>query len=627
MPNLKQITIYPVKSIAGIDLLTSQVELSGLAFDRRFVLSDSQGQFITARTENKLCLIHSQILPDGLQLNAPGMPELIIKYQDFAVQYQTVKVWSDQINAQYCSALCDQWFSDYLNRPCQLVYFGELSTRKAWNTNNEVSFADGYPLLLISQASLDDLNTRSTSVINMTQFRPNVVVDHCEAFAEDGWKRIKIGEVVFDVYSPCARCVFTTINPLTAEPHQLREPLATLQKYRKDDKGALMFGQNIIPLNPGKINLDDPVTIIETKSQAVYVNNAPIINAGADQHKQQPKSFVLRCTKVTDETADVKTFEFQPYVAREISYKPGQHITIELVIEGKRINRCYTLSSSPIRPDMLSITVKRKEGGVVSQYLHNKVEVGSIMTANGIGGNFHLGKAKQAKLLLLSAGSGITPMLSMLRALADQGREQDIVFFHSAKNASDIVAKQELDGLANKLKNCQFIYTLTRTSQPYKRGYIGHITQSMLANITDLTQREVFFCGPEGLRQALKTMLLNLGLPASQFHFESFGVSALQPQSRSAIKNSKKLNITFSSWHTEYQGNDGQTLLEQAELAGVNLPYSCRAGVCGTCKVKVVQGEVTHLLDMGGLAEDERQLGYVLACNCIPQSNLIIEAD
>jgi len=274
---LSQISVYPIKSTAGIALSSSWVDELGLSFDRRFVLTDDNGQFITARTEPSLCLIQANLTATGLVLTAPDMPKLIINYQQLSDTYQNVVVWDDNINAQQGSNKHHQWFSRYLNRPCQLLHFGESSTRKVPSTSsrtNQLAFADGYPLLLISQASLNDLNKRCPTTISMSQFRPNLVVDNCEAFAEDTWSHIRIGEVEFELRKPCSRCIFTTINPDTAQKHSHQEPITSLKTYRQaaegDLKGEILFGQNLIPLNQGQIKTTDAVTIIKKKSSPTF---------------------------------------------------------------------------------------------------------------------------------------------------------------------------------------------------------------------------------------------------------------------------------------------------------------------------------------------------------------------
>ncbi|MCJ8318695.1 MAG: YcbX family protein [Colwellia sp.] len=274
---LSQISVYPIKSTAGITLSSSWVDELGLSFDRRFVLTDDKGQFITARTDPILCLIQANVTPTGLVLTAPDMPKLIVNYQQFSNTYQNIVVWHDNVNAQQGSNEHHQWFSRYLNRPCQLLHFGELSKRivpKTSSRTNQLAFADGYPLLLISQASLNDLNARCPTTISMSQFRPNLVVDNCEAFAEDTWSHIRIGEVEFELRKPCSRCIFTTINPETGQKHSHQEPLTSLKAYRQaaegDLKGEILFGQNLIPLNQGQIKTTDTVTIIKKKSPPIF---------------------------------------------------------------------------------------------------------------------------------------------------------------------------------------------------------------------------------------------------------------------------------------------------------------------------------------------------------------------
>ncbi|MFT4871223.1 MAG: hypothetical protein ACI9F1_001995 [Colwellia sp.] len=275
---LSQISVYPLKSSAGIQLSNSWIDELGLSFDRRFVLTDDKCQFITARTEPKICLIQASITATGLVLTAPDMPKLVINYLQLSELYQTVFVWNDSINAQQGNSEHHQWFSRYLNRPCQLLHFGELSKRNVPSTSNrtnQLAFTDGYPLLLISQASLDDLNKRCPAIITMNQFRPNLVIDNCDAFAEDTWQHIRIGEVEFELRKPCTRCIFTTINPETALKDIHQEPITSLKTYRQaaegELKGEVLFGQNLVPLNQGQIKLTDTITIIKKKVPPTFL--------------------------------------------------------------------------------------------------------------------------------------------------------------------------------------------------------------------------------------------------------------------------------------------------------------------------------------------------------------------
>jgi len=283
MTKVSSIHIYPIKSTAGISLPNSKVEELGLAFDRRFIVCDPSGQFITARTEPKLCLVQTTMTEQGVALSAPNMEMLTLSYQEFTDQYHKVMVWGDEVNGQFCSQKANNWFSDYLQRPCELLYFGKNSHRERKPTTDnarKIAFADGYPILLISKASLNDLNKRllanssnnSPQDISMAQFRPNIVVDDCLPFAEDSWQHIRIGEVEFKVSKPCERCIFTTVNPSNGEKHPQQQPLKMLKSFRQDHNGEVLFGQNLIALNKGTISQGDTLTVLNTQKPPTFIS-------------------------------------------------------------------------------------------------------------------------------------------------------------------------------------------------------------------------------------------------------------------------------------------------------------------------------------------------------------------
>ncbi|GHE93688.1 YcbX family protein [Thalassotalea profundi] len=294
---LTEINIYPIKSTAGVSLSNAWVDDFGLSFDRRFVVTDEQGQFISARTEPNLCLIQASITQQGLILTAPDMPILEVKYNSFSKNYQSVTVWKDTIKSIHCSLEIDKWFSQFLKRPCRLHFFGENSQRLVKNSHNQVGFADGYPLLLISQASLNDLNQRLANInettVTMSHFRPNLVVENTEAlnqaFIEDTWRHIRIGEVEFELVKPCSRCIMTTVNPKTAEKHKLQQPLNTLKEYRQVESGDVMFGQNLIALNKGQLKVGDNVTILDHQAPLVFVINKPVKEKAKLAIKKAPR--------------------------------------------------------------------------------------------------------------------------------------------------------------------------------------------------------------------------------------------------------------------------------------------------------------------------------------------------
>lgn len=286
--------IYPIKSTKGIRLPHADIDELGLAFDRRFVISDNAGQFITARTEPTLCLVESTLTEQGITLSAPNMPPLILSYQKFSAQYQNVTVWGDEVAGQFCSIEANSWFSEYLQRPCQLLYFGDASSRvRKANTDNarNLAFADGYPLLLISQASLDELNERLVAnkkqTVSMAQFRPNIVVKDCLPFAEDGWQYIRIGDIEFKVSKPCERCIFTTIDPKNAMKNAEQQPLSTLKTYRQTSNGEVLFGQNLIPLGSGSIKQGDKLSVSKTQQGPTFNQPSTLTEPTAVQRKKK----------------------------------------------------------------------------------------------------------------------------------------------------------------------------------------------------------------------------------------------------------------------------------------------------------------------------------------------------
>ncbi|WP_408646923.1 YcbX family protein [Vibrio aphrogenes] len=270
---LSQIHVYPVKSITGLQLSSSWVEKQGLSFDRRFMVADKNGRMVTAREHHQMLRIKAALQPNGLVLTYPeAKAPLHLRFEQFEHQPVECQVWSDSFIAYSTHQQANEWLSFVVGKPVQLLFTGEQSNRQRPKIQTNVSFADGYPLLLISQSSLDELNARSPHPIqhSMAQFRPNIVVTGTQAFAEDGWKRFRIGEVEFEVVKPCMRCVLTTVNPKTAMRSEKNEPLNTLSTFRADESGGIFFGQNVIAKNEGLIRAGDIVEVLETKEKEHY---------------------------------------------------------------------------------------------------------------------------------------------------------------------------------------------------------------------------------------------------------------------------------------------------------------------------------------------------------------------
>ncbi len=268
MQTLTDIYIYPIKSVKAISQPIAEVEEKGLSFDRRYMLIDHKGKFLTGRTHPQLTQIDVQFSQQRLQVSAPAMQPLLIEPTQFSGKTLTSQIWDDKVNAVHCDQDYDNWFSEYLQQPCQLVFFAETSQRKVRNRETQVAFTDGYPLLLVNQASVDLLNSKLDKPISHLHFRPNIVIKGDSAFIEDNWAHIKIGEVEFEVSKPCSRCLFINVDPNTGVA-ELNEPLATLSKFRFH-QGEIDFGQNLIPLNSGLIRAGDEVEVLSTHKAVIY---------------------------------------------------------------------------------------------------------------------------------------------------------------------------------------------------------------------------------------------------------------------------------------------------------------------------------------------------------------------
>jgi uncharacterized protein len=258
---LSGLFVYPLKSAAGIALSRARIDARGIAGDRRWMVVDRSGVFLTQRTQPRLALVRVRIAGDDVVLSAPGMGELALAPPAAGAPRRVVTVWRDTVPAVPAGATASEWMSEHLGCRCDVVYLPGDVVRPVdpgYGAGRQVSFADAFPFLLLSQGSLDDLNSRLAKPVPMNRFRPNLVVAGCEPYAEDGWGELTIGTLRFAVARPCVRCATTTVDQATGE--RGREPLATLALYRRAGEGVVL-GQNLIHLDRGELALGDPVAL------------------------------------------------------------------------------------------------------------------------------------------------------------------------------------------------------------------------------------------------------------------------------------------------------------------------------------------------------------------------------
>lgn len=262
--HISALTVYPVKSAAGIACESWDVDDFGLRYDRRWVITDPEGIFQTQRTVPRLALLKVTVMERALLLEAPGRRPIELPLAPEGGRLVRVRVWRDETSGFPVAPEADAWLTSFLGTASRLVYMPHDVVRAVHPAygvpGDRVSFADAFPFLVLSDASLADLNARLTVPLPMTRFRPNVVVAGCEPYAEDGWRGFRSCGIEFRVVKPCARCVVTTTDQRTLERGP--EPLRTLATYRRRANDVL-FGQNAIHRGTGRLTVGAPIERVQ----------------------------------------------------------------------------------------------------------------------------------------------------------------------------------------------------------------------------------------------------------------------------------------------------------------------------------------------------------------------------
>jgi ferredoxin-NADP reductase len=317
---------------------------------------------------------------------------------------------------------------------------------------------------------------------------------------------------------------------------------------------------------------------------------------------------ILNLASVTQQTPDSKTLRFILPKGRTISSRPGQFLTFSFLFDGKKVVRSYSICSSAARSGYVEITPKRMKQGCVSVFLNDRASVGMTVEAAGPFGQFCLDERRHHKIVLIAAGSGITPMMAMLRYIDDLCLDTTATLLYCVRTNRDIMFESELEQLRSSLENFQYHVSL---SQPHAQwaGRRGHVSREFIeSTVNDLTARDFFLCGPPSFMDASRGILIGLGVKPERIMQESFGapVPAPAPPEAGTVVEFVRSGKTCSV-------RRGQTLLEAAEEHGVAIPFSCRQGQCGTCKTKLLAGNVRMAAEEG-LDPESRAQGLVLTC-------------
>ncbi|MEM8992766.1 MAG: hybrid-cluster NAD(P)-dependent oxidoreductase [Pseudomonadota bacterium] len=339
----------------------------------------------------------------------------------------------------------------------------------------------------------------------------------------------------------------------------------------------------------------------------------------------------LECVSVIPELANAATFTFQAPSGALFDFLPGQFLTLELPLPGGVVHRTYTISSSPSRPRSISVTVKAQAESLGTRWMLEHLRPGVRIKALGPAGVFSHLNHPAAKYLFISAGSGITPVMSMTTYMFDLGTVPDVVFVNCARSPSEIIFRERLEHMASRVPGIDLKWVVEEPDRfrPWT-GYRGLFNQLMLGLMApDYLEREVFCCGPEPFMQAVREALAGLGYDMDRYHQESFQAPAATEAEVPEIDDTlpeegARVELTFASSGVTARVAETDTILAAARAAGLNIPSGCTFGVCGTCKIRKLSGEV-HMVHNGGISEDDIAEGYILACCSNPIGKVSVD--
>ena len=339
----------------------------------------------------------------------------------------------------------------------------------------------------------------------------------------------------------------------------------------------------------------------------------------------------LRVESITDETPSVKTFRLRSPGGGPLPFTfiPGQFLNVAFWIGGARMNRSYSISSSPNERDYVELTIKREERGAVSRHIIDLLKIDDTIEAGGPVGTFTFTGAEAESIVLLSAGVGITPMTCAVRYLTERSWPGDIYFIYSCRTPADFIFQESIAELEQRNQKLHVTVTMTKPGPDWK-GPRGRITKEFLTKtVPDLASRRVHLCGPVPMMDATKALLTEIGVSPANLKTEQFG--AVKPPLGVPGTTAKPTAaatgplVTFSKNNKSAKIHENQTILELSEELGIGIEFSCRIGTCGVCKVKMTAGEVDQEVQ-DALDEDDKKNGVILACQAKPRTEVTVEA-
>jgi ferredoxin-NADP reductase len=333
-------------------------------------------------------------------------------------------------------------------------------------------------------------------------------------------------------------------------------------------------------------------------------------------------AILLRCTAIADEAPGVKTFRFAPESGAPIRFHAGQFVTLRLPLPGGEVWRCFTIASSPLQEAAIDLTIKTQGTADTinssgTAWMHHALAVGMVLKAMPPAGPFCLTQPPAAPLLLVSAGSGATPMAAIARFLRDIDCKTPVHYVHLARTPADWLFKPEIEAIAAALGTWTLDWLTTTTH--------GRPTAAAFAAMApDLATREVFCCGPAGFMAAVEQAHATAGGPATAFRKEAFIAIPIPELAPDPAATALTFSVRFEPSGKQAEAKPSETLLAVAGRLGVAIPYACAEGICGTCRLRKRSGTV-EMNAQGGIEEDEVAAGEILACCSYARSNLVLE--
>ena len=368
-----------------------------------------------------------------------------------------------------------------------------------------------------------------------------------------------------------------------------------------------------------------PATSAATGGPSTVPASAPAITANWRGH--------LRVGSIVTETPSVKTFRLLPPSGGGLmpfTFVPGQFLNVAFSIGGARMNRSYSISSSPMRREHVDLTVRREPRGAVSRHIVDLLEVGDAIEAGGPVGRFTFDGTEADSIVLISGGVGITPMMSITRYLTERSWPGDIFFVYACRGPTDFIFADDIATLERDNPKLHVVVTMSRAEGTDWQGPRGRLTKELLTQtVPDLAARRVHLCGPPSMMDSTKAILTELGVAPERVKTELFG--AIKPSPAAAGTSAKSTPpatgplVTFSNSDKAAKIHVDQTVLELSEELGIGIEYSCRVGTCGVCKVKLTAGEVEMAVE-DALDPDDRAIGIILACQAKPKGAISVEA-